>query len=268
MTIFNYDDYKQFVRDRISNLPKKGRGQYKVLAERLRVHNVFLSQVFSGEKDLSEEQALELSEYLELSEFETDFFILLVQIRRASTHKLQQRLKNRLNLLRQQSQDLRKRLPQDKQLTEEVRALFYSNWYFSGVRLATSLEKLNTVEEIAEYLNLPRTLVQQINEFLLRHGLILQTKKGLEMGPRRIHVGRESLVLSRHHTNWRLKAIETLPIYDPTNQLFFTGPYALSKKAAKKIHGLLLELIDQATAEAVNSESETMVCLNIDWFQI
>ncbi len=52
------------------------------------------------------------------------------------------------------------------------------------------------------------------------------------------------------------------------DNLFYTGPMALSKKAAEKIREAVIDLIEQATKEASVSDSETLRCLNIDWFEV
>ncbi len=266
-SIFEYKDYKKFVRDRIDSMPKQGYGQYTEIAKRLNIHNVVITQIFRGDKELSLDQALELSNYLELTPLERDYLFLLVQHNRAGTHKLKEHIKEKMTELREQSEDLQKRLVQDKKLSEETRAIFYSNWYFSGVRLASDIPGVDSPEEIAKRLGLSRITVQKVLEFLLRTGLCVEKNGKIQMGPQRVHVGNDSILVSRHHTNWRLKALERIPQGAREDELFFTGPFALSKAAIQKIRKTLLETIEAATKTAVDSNSETLSCLNIDFFE-
>lgn len=49
--IFEATDYKIFVRDFIKDKPSGGRGIFRDLANHLRVHTTFISQVFRGDKN-------------------------------------------------------------------------------------------------------------------------------------------------------------------------------------------------------------------------
>ncbi len=267
MELFEYDDYKSLVLDLVAHMPKKGRGQMTKMAAHLNVHNVVLSQVYRGEKELSMEQAYDTAEYLGFSDLETEYFLLLVQKNRAGHYRLKAHFEERIKEARSKSMDLKKRLKQDKELTEETRAIFYSNWYYSGVRLSTDHPDVNTVDQISRRLDLPLSLVKKVVQFLIENKLCVKENNQLQMGPARIHIGSDSPLLSRHHLNWRLKSFDRMNKYDPRKELFFTGPYSLSEELVGKIRKELVETIDRLTKQVVESESETLACLNIDWFQ-
>ena len=67
MGIFEYNDYKLFVRNRIREMARAGRGQYQKMALHLRVHPTLVSQIFRGVRDLTPEQASEVAVFLELN---------------------------------------------------------------------------------------------------------------------------------------------------------------------------------------------------------
>lgn len=50
--------------------------------------------------------------------------------------------------------------------------------------------------------------------------------------------------------------------------LYYTGPMALSNEAATEIRKKLVDLVEKATRIAAPSDSEILRCLNIDWFKI
>lgn len=268
MEIYSYDSYKLLVKDLISEMPKKGHGQWTKISQHLGVHNVILSQVFRGDKHLSLEQAYDLCDYLGFSDLEREFFLMLVQKEKAGNFRLSKHFEEKIREIRERSQDLKKRLKQDKELTDEVRAMFYSNWYYSGVRLASSIAECQSVEALAERLNLPLPKVKKVIEFLEGHGLVLREGAKVQMGPQRIHIGSESPLASRHHLNWRHKAIERMEHFDPRQELYFTGPYALSKELMPVLRGKLIRLVEECTQLVVKSESETLACLNVDFFEL
>lgn len=266
MTLFDYSSYKSFVNDWISRQPKKGHGQLRQLSLKLKINSVVMSQVFRGSRDLTLEQGLGVCQFLGLSELERDYFLLLVQKNKAGTHELKQVLESQLEKLREIAKALKNRITHQK-FSDESKATFYSQWYYSAIRLAASLEKLNSADSIAQHLNLERALVAKVLEFLLRNKLVVETKKGLDRGPQVTHVGHDSPYVNRHHLNWRLKALQSMETVSDSH-LFYTGPMALSHEAASEIHKMLIDFVQRSTSRAAASESQVLRCLNFDWFPI
>lgn len=93
MSLFDHDDYKQFVERWLGQLPSGKRGQFRRMALHLRVHPTLMSQIFRGSRDLTLEQAFDLATYLKLTEVETEYFLTLVGQNRAGSERLRQFLK-------------------------------------------------------------------------------------------------------------------------------------------------------------------------------
>jgi hypothetical protein len=110
-------------------------------------------------------------------------------------------------------------------------------------------------------------LVANVIRFLLEHKLIVQKGGLFDFGPQVTHVGHDSPFVNRHHANWRLKGLQAMDT-TTSKDLLYTGPMALSEEAAAAIRKLLVELIEKTTKLAADSESETLRCLNIDWFSV
>lgn len=267
MNVFEAENYKKLVLERLKGFPKAGHGQFRKIAERLRVHPVIITQVFKGSRELSEEQAIELADYLGFTKLESQYFLSLVQIERAGTVKLKEHHQERLKELQSQSKDLKTRVFEKKALSEEAKALFYSNWFYSGVRLASSIPTLNTPEMMGQYLNLPLPLVHRVLEFLLSHGLVVQTEKGLDMGPAITHVEAGSPLVSRHHMNWRMQAMKRIDRAG-MDELFFTFPIVISEKTQSQIREIFVQAIEKCTPLVKDSPSEKLSCLNIDLFNV
>ncbi|MGZ3775220.1 MAG: TIGR02147 family protein [Pseudobdellovibrionaceae bacterium] len=267
MDIFDFKDYKDFVNHTIEAMPKKGYGTYRKIAHHLNINSVMVSQIFKGDRHLTSEQAHNLSEFFGLNDLATDYFILLVQIQRAATHTYKDRLEKKLAGLRIKSRDLKTRLPKDKELSDEAKATFYSRWYYSGIRLATSVENLQTPDQLASRLNLSISQINQIIQFLIENGLCIQEGNRIKMGPRRTHIGADSVLVGRHHLNWRMKAMTKIDNIEK-DELFYTGPMALSHEMVDEVRKELIRLIERVTEKVVDSKSETLACLNLDWFKI
>jgi uncharacterized protein (TIGR02147 family) len=266
MNLFGYNDYKKYVNDWIDDQPSNGHGQLRQMSLHLQINSVVMSQVFRGDRDITLEQALELGQFIGFTDIERDYFLLLVQKARAGTEKLKKVLQIQIETLATSALSLKNRIKHQK-FSDEDKAVFYSHWYFSAVRLGVSLPHLNNISSLAEYLDLDRALVSKVFIFLLKNKLIVENEKGFDMGPQVTHVGHDSPFVNRHHSNWRIQALRAMEKSRETN-LFYTGPMALSNSVAKEIHQTIVDLIEKSTKKVAASDSETLRCLNIDWFEV
>lgn len=265
VNIYSFDNYKAWIQAWVEDQPKKGFGEYRRMAQALRVSTTMISQVFKGDKHLSMELASELCDYLSLNEDESDYFLLLVELGRAGSHKLQVRLRRRVKATQDKAKKLETRL-KATELNDTAKAVFYSNWLYSGVRLLTDIEDYKTADAIAKKLNIPRAQIQRVLEFLLEHQLVIEDKGKLKLGTLHSHLTSSSPFASRQHQNYRLLGFNKMLTPDPS-QFFFTSPMALSQEVAEWIRAELPAFVEKMYGRVLPSKSEKAYCLNIDWFE-
>ena len=267
MVIFEFDDYKKFMQARLEKMPQKGRGEFRKIAAHLNVHPTMISHVFRGDAELAMEQAVNLSEYLGLRENEAQYLLDLVQLARAGTEPLRRLLRQRIKAQKEQSNQITSRIKPARVLGEKEKALFYSEWYFSAIRLLTAIPGHHDIERIAKRLKIPRVLVSHCVDFLLEVGLCKITEGRLSHAVQTTHVPAESPLAGRHHKNWRLKAMERYSMLSES-ELAFTMPVALSKVDSLKVKAMILEFIQKVDNIFDTSPSEKLSCLNIDWIDV
>jgi uncharacterized protein (TIGR02147 family) len=265
MSIFNYTEYKQFVRERVKQMPHRGRGQFRLMSLKLDVNSTVISQIFKGERHLSAEQGIKLAHFLGLSELETKYFINLILKERAGTEDLKNYFSKEGQHLKNQAKTLKARLAEHQEVTDQYKALFYSNWYYSGIRILSSLPKYNTVDDIAERLHLPRSVVAQVLDFLLATGLCVKKGEHLSVGPQNTHLDARSPLINNHRRNWHIKALERINVQDEAD-LFYSGPMSLSKEDSLLVREELVSHIAKILKRVQKSNEEEVKCLNIDWF--
>jgi uncharacterized protein (TIGR02147 family) len=267
VSVFNFKDFRIFIRAQWKVLPKAGYGQSRKLAEHLGVHTTLVSQIMQGDKAFTLEQAAGTCEYLSLNDLETDYFLLLVQLDRAGAPLLRKALTRQLETLRTQGRELSTRLVAKGKLSEEHRAIFYSDWIYSAVRQLTAIEGFETAEKIAAHLNISKKRIKEAIEFLLSVGLCKEDHGRLHIGPASTHVESSSAWVRLHHLNWRNKAIEVLN-QDRLAQLHYTAPMTLSRADAEQIREMIAKFLESIDRVIEPSPSESLHCLNIDWFEV
>ena len=266
MHIFDFTDFRAYLQQRTKSLPRAGRGEYQKIAKALRMHTTHLSQIVNGTKCFSPEQAFDLCEYLSFNELEANYFLTLIELERAGTQNLKKHVEKKLAALKKESEQLAKRINKEAELSDEARAIFYSEWLYSGVRVATSIPRLQQPETLADYFQVTPEKFAAIINFLKHYRLILDGEDGkLVMGPQRTHLSAESPFAAVHHKNWRLKAIQNYEKMKATD-LSFTSPLSIGVDDAAKVRELLIQLIKQVSETVKGTDPQTVYGLNIDWF--
>jgi hypothetical protein len=110
-----------------------------------------------------------------------------------------------------------------------AQALFYSNWTYSAVRIASSIPKHHSPEAIAELLKIERSEVVRIAEFLVSLGLCVRHPKGYDLGPSSTMLSADSPFINNHRRNWRLKGLENLHRIGEQD-LFYSGLVSFGKR--------------------------------------
>lgn len=265
MNIFEYSDYKHLVTDLVAQMPKGGWGQFRLMAETLRVNSTVISQIFRGSRHLTPEQALTLAESFGFNDNETSFFLLLVQKDRAGTASLKKYYEAKEKSQRESSRQIKTRIQKHSVIKEEDKALFYSDWYYSGIRMLSALSTHNTIDEFADYFQLNRSITKKVVDFLLETGLCIEQDGKISVGPKSTHLDNKSPLVNSHRRNWHLKSMERMQGMH-TEDLFYSAPMTLSEKDFEAIREELVAAISKVVKRVEKSDEEKLVCLNIDWF--
>lgn len=266
MKLFDSVDYRKFLEAYIKNKPRNGHGYKLKIAEALNVHPTLITQILKGHKSFSIEQAYSLVQFLGLSDLEKDYFLTLVEYDRAGTLALKKFIESRLLKLRQESEKIKNRVQTYASMSEADQALFYSQWYYSAIRLSCGIGEKATNKSLAKNFDLPLELVEKITHFLLSRGLIIEKEnKTFDRGPQNTFLTSDSPLISRHHMNWRMKAMERHPRLQQ-DELAFSAPLTLAEKDLPEIKKMCLDFIQEVSKKVSSSPAEKLACINIDWF--
>jgi uncharacterized protein (TIGR02147 family) len=267
MTIFELADYKSFLKQKMKLAKSLGRGGMSRLAEHLEVHPTLVSQVISGPKDFTEEQALVIAEYFGLGELEKDYFLTLVKIERAGTQHLKNHYRQSRDKMRQDSLQLSKRLDSKRTLSDEEKAQFYSSWLYSAVHVLTSIDDGADFNFICQRIKLPPAKVRKILDFLIRIQMVIEKNGKFSPGTTMTHVGRDSAFVVQHHTNWRVKSIEKIESLTE-EELMYSLNVSLSRKDFKLLREELVQVIQSFLKVIKDSPAEDVAQFNLDFFWI
>lgn len=266
--IFEFNDYRAYLKRHIQSLPKRGFGESTKMAKYLSVSSTFMSHVLAGSRTLTTEQSNLLAEYLGLSDLESDYFFYLVQLEKAGTQKLKKYCEKKLGEIKNQSLKVSDRVEYKRELNDEEKSIFYSHPWYSAIHSYSAIRTDGiAVEEFLNRFDIDRTKLLEILKFLKETGLCEFSNGRYKSGTQSTHIGVDSPHLLKHHTNWRLRAIQAGESLTH-HELMYTVNVSLSKNDFELLREQMVQFIDQFLKTIYPSPSEEIACFNMDWFWI
>ena len=131
--------------------------------------------------------------------------------------------------------------------------------------MAPLIPELRQRETIQEYLGLPPEVLSEALEFLENIGLAGREKGQLKVTQKRMHIGTDSKLLIRHHTNLRLQAIRSLECMRPTD-LHYGSFLSICRSDFNQLRENLVRIIEENCGLVRDSKDETLACVCIDFF--
>lgn len=265
MNLFDVTDYRKYLIFWLDSQKRTGSSTAASLAESIRVHPTFVSQVLKGKKDFSIEQWMQVYQLMNLTEIEKEFLHFLLLKNRAGTMESKQFYQNKIDEILKRRLVLQERMGEHKVLSDLDRAVFYSSWLYSAVRLFTACDDGKTTVQVSEKFEISKDKAQSILDFLVLTGLCRFQKDKYLMGEQHIHVSSGTSFVVRHHTNWRLKSIENLE-KTTAEEMNFTAPMSISKRDFGVIREKIVKLIQESVEVAKASAAEDLAVMTIDFF--
>lgn len=266
MKIWEFQNYRDYLIFRLG--PEGSRsGARKELAAAIDVHTTHVSQVLKKKSEFSLEQAEAINTFFGHTEDEGEYFISLVLKDRAGSPKLKKRFENKIQGMRDARLNISQRLNVENVISQKDRERFYSSAAYGATHVLCSLPQYGNVPALSEALNLPKKKVAEIVEFLLKIGVLKSEKDDLVPGPKHVHLGNDSEMVLKHHTNWRLHAISNLQFLDK-DDLHYSASLSISHEGAFAVKEAILETLKKVVEIVGKSEVETGYVLNFDFYKL
>lgn len=263
--VADYDDYKVYLADFLKSLGP--RGSQAKLATALGCGTSFVSQVLKGRVHFSLEQAVRINRFVGHDAEASHFFMLLIQYARAGSKDLADYFFSQTLAIRDRRKNIKDRLQIRDSLSSEDQIIYYSSWIFAACHISLSIPKYRTKAKIADALGLPLELVSETLDFLEKRGLAKGSDNIFRIGTKRIHLEKNSPMISKHHTNWRLKALESLE-RRTLGGTHFSSLMGIAERDAEKIRSIVLEAISRTENVVQDSKEQRLFCLGIDFFPL
>jgi uncharacterized protein (TIGR02147 family) len=265
--IFDFQDYKAYLRERIASEPQKGRGLRSKLATFLRAQPAFVSQVLEGEAHFNLEHAEKVGRFFSCSEEETHFLVLLVSFARAGSAELRQYFFRQMQVVIAKRLEIKNRIDSEQPLNVEEQVRYYSAWYFGAIRVAVTIPRLQNRGALADYFRLPPLQIKEAVDFLITHGLLQESNGALSTTKKHVHLGHDSALIGKFHANWRLQVLANLDRMNP-HDIHFSSALSMSGEDQQKLQAMIVDFIAGIQKRVQDSREEKLCSFCLDFFEI
>lgn len=263
-SIFTYDHYKLFLKAIIKeNAAVRGYKAY--LAKSAGCERSYFSQVINAKPHLTPDHAFHLSNALEMTAQEREYWLILIEYGRSSDTNYKRFLHNKMLSYQAQSEDMRNRFDHPPELSKKSEILYFSKWYMVAVHTLCTVIKTDQATKIAMKLNLPKALIEEALNELLDLNLLSKKGENFKTTNEVIYVHKSSPLCDIHHINWRQQAITDVQKKNE-DSLHLTAVHSISVADFQKIKQVLFTAIQSGMELSQNSKEEMLACLNIDYF--
>lgn len=266
MNIFDFKSYKDYLKA----VCQAERGGLSRLAEAGQVQKSYLSACLSGKNHLTLDHAFGMAEYLNLSDYQQDYFFVLIEKEKASTPKLKKRLEAKARDMSRESYRL-KNQQRDTIIVSEAPSLeigaYYASWLSTAIHMLTSIERFQTVASIAKRLALPQESVERSIAQLGKLDLVKKQGEKYRWNSSNLHLEDDSIWIANHHGNWRLRAVDNVQKGD-SESTHYSVVQSMSEEDFEKLKRKIVQFIKEFQSIADPSDPEEAFCLNLDFFRI
>jgi uncharacterized protein (TIGR02147 family) len=164
--VFNYTDYRKFLRDRIAELKAVDKKfTYQFIAHSAGFKSPgFVTQVLQGKSNLPDRFISELADLLQLKKREARYFELMVRYNQAKSHVEKKKYFEKMTVFKKGRQ---RTLDPDE-------FLFYDKWYYSAIRAILNYRKFD-----GDYKKLAKAVVPAIKPAEARKAVAVLEQLGL-----------------------------------------------------------------------------------------
>lgn len=224
--IFHHQDYRSYLKATLSERNGTSKGySLRAFSEKVGISNSFLSEVLNNKKALSVEIAFKIAIRLNLTELETQYLCLLVQIEQEKDSDFREELFNRLNALN----------PTQKRHDLSIDLFkIISDWHHFAILELSYLPSFSGEPEyIAKKLGISRVDADLALGRLLRLGLLEVNNKGSYKKAHDVVLTESKIPMQafkRFHAQLLEKAKESLEAQTPKSRLSATDIISFDSK--------------------------------------
>jgi uncharacterized protein (TIGR02147 family) len=251
----------------IFNPTGKQRGMQTKLARHMNCQSSYINQVIKGKLNLSLEQAIIVADFLQLTNDQSHYFMLLVQFERAGSKILGEYYKKQIQMIKEDQKTVSSQIKGNKDFDLETKIRYYSSWIYAAIHILTSVPDFQTPILISQKLGISLKITKEVLNFLLKSNLVKRDHEKWVITNTRMHLRQNDPLIVQHHFNWREQAMNRISL-NQEDDLHYSLIFSISKQDYQLIRTKLLEFIKEIETIYGPSPEEELSTLCFDLSQL
>ena len=266
MRIWEFVDYRSYLTSKLGAEGSRT-GLRKKLAAAIPVHTTFVSQVLKGRTEFSLEQAEAINLFLEHTDDEGEYFILLILKDRSENDKLKKRFEKKIQVMRDERLNIKNRLDTTDSISDKDREKFYSSAIYGVIHVLVAIPQFQSIEALSEATKLSRSRIREILDFMTRIGVLKEEGAKFFSGSNHVHLGNDSELILKHHSNWRYHTISNLQFLD-RDDVHYSAGLSLSIEDAFRVKESILTNLKHNVDIISKSKEEVAYVMCLDFYKL
>jgi uncharacterized protein (TIGR02147 family) len=272
-SFYTETDYRNALKSRQKQLKNTLGSAYSVgqMADTIRVQRTYLSKVFAGGADLSDDQLYLALQYLKFIGDEAEYLRLLHAYQRSGLTERRRELETRLNELRQSHRQAEINLT-TQTIRESEKAADYQKYFLDPlvqlVHMFLTVDRFRkNSRAILETLHIPETRWQNILSTLIELDFITVNSDEIQVTRDHVMLPKNSPIMNAYHLLAKVNSTARLHEIPPEQKNSMTMIVTCTKDSAEQIRQQLVQFLKAIEKIGMQDEKPTDVYqLSLDLF--
>jgi uncharacterized protein (TIGR02147 family) len=227
----------------------------------------FLSHVVKGKGHLAPEHAVGIAQFWNLGMDDTEYFVELVNLARATEPKMRAYVELRLEQIRKRGERKLLKGAARPLASDWSKSVYYSSWHYSAIHIATTIPAFQTSTAIAKRLEVPVDLVERTLVELQSMNLVAH--KGARWEATEANLGAIGDHNARSYgVHWGVRSLQDIQVRRDPRSLFRSSVYGVSRSVFKEMRQEMVQFIRKFDDLAIPSPGEELVCSHWHLFMV
>ncbi len=263
--LYKFNNTSSYLKHIAQNQNKPNRGMQSRLAEAAGCSKPHFSLVMKERAFLTPDQAYGVCQYLGLSKMEQKYFELILSHERASNKKYKDYLKQEIKKYKIKATKLIHKTENNNptELSSEDLFLYYSDWIYSAVHIATSIPHYQSIKKLKSFFHLDSKKINEIIDYLNKIKLIKQDGDSVKISNNNMHLDKESKYYKIFSKQWSDK-IHELQKNKNLDDFDYTGCFTCDEDAYEQIREEFDHLFEKIQKIVQKSSERKMAVIKIN----
>lgn len=265
VSIFEQLDYRAILKSLLNRT--RGVGIKSKLAKSIGCQAAYISRVLAGQAELSTDQLCRAADFFHLTESEKEFWLYILLENRATDKHTKELFLKRAKEVQGNVKSLKNRLRASSTLDSAYETQYYRSWALPALHIATRIEALQTVNEIAAAFSLSPDDCLRSLRTLVKIGAVEEKDGQFRSLKQDLHLGVDSPWLPKHHMNWRIKTAGKM-MEESLEGLHYSSVISCSKADLDALREIFTEAISKSRGIVQKSADELVAHYAIDLYTL